>query len=107
MNQRVKEVNVIHQLQFSNKSVSINIVVFQVKLSVLKSYLSSASPFFSIVVAISFAFFIVFQVSTNIWLSNWTQDVIVNNTQDYHLTSVRLGIYGMLGAGQGKYNALF
>ena len=49
---------------------------------------------------VSLVCFVASQVGTNIWLSMWTQDVIINGTQNRALTDLRLGVYGGLGAAQ-------
>lgn len=38
-------------------------------------------------------------LASNYWLSLWTDDPVVNGTQQY--TNVRLGVYGALGISQG------
>jgi len=74
----------------------------QVKLSVLKSYLKSATALYPCIAFVSLAGFVAAQVSTNIWLSKWTQQPLYNGTSDQHTTDVYLGVYGALGACQSK-----
>lgn len=38
-------------------------------------------------------------LASNYWLSLWTDDPVINGTQQY--TNVRLGVYGALGISQG------
>ena len=74
----------------------------QVKLSVIKNYLQSATALYPTIVFLSFAGLVVSQVSTNIWLSNWTLQPVYNGTTDSHTTNVYLSVYGVLGACQSK-----
>lgn len=39
-------------------------------------------------------------IGANVWLSDWTNEPVVNGTQ--HNTSTRLGVYAALGLLQGK-----
>ncbi|ESN92614.1 hypothetical protein HELRODRAFT_95925 [Helobdella robusta] len=71
-----------------------------VKLSVLRAYITSAPAMYPIVLVISFVFFVIFNCCTNIWLSKWSNDPVINGTQDRELTKVRLGVYAALGGGQ-------
>ena len=70
------------------------------KLSVLKNYLQAATAFFPIMGFMSLGFFIAAQVCTNIWLSIWTEQPIVNGTADRAQTDMYLGVYGALGTVQ-------
>ncbi len=54
------------------------------------------------IVVWSHVFFMVAQIMTNIWLSEWSNDMPVNGTYDPDRTDYRLGVYGGLGAGQSK-----
>jgi len=74
----------------------------QVKLSVLKTYVQSATALYPCILILSIAGFIAAQVSTNIWLSKWTLQPVYNGTTDWHTTSLYLGVYGALGALQSK-----
>jgi ABC-type multidrug transport system fused ATPase/permease subunit len=71
-----------------------------VKLSVIKSYLSAATPVYPVTAAVSLVCFVAAQVCTNIWLSKWTQQPVINGTQDRHETDLYLGVYGGLGGAQ-------
>ena len=45
-----------------------------------------------------------FSIGSNVWLSVWSNDQSIgNNTQDTSKRDLYLGVYGALGAGQGKY----
>ena len=74
----------------------------QVKLSVIKNYLQSATALYPCIAFLSLAGFVAAHVSTNIWLSKWTLQPVCNGTTDRHTTNVYLGVYGALGACQGK-----
>lgn len=60
----------------------------------------------TIPVAISIVIFYIFanaaSVGSNIWLSEWSNDEVINGTQDIPLRNMRLGVYAALGFGQGK-----
>jgi len=73
-------------------------VLTQVKLSVLKNYLQSATALYPFIAFLSLAGFVAFQVSTNVWLSKWSLQPVYNGTTDQHTTNVYLGVYGALGA---------
>ena len=74
----------------------------QVKLSVIKNYLQSATALYPCIAFLSFAGLVASQVSTNIWLSKWTLQPVYNGTTDPQTTSIYLGVYGTLGACQSK-----
>jgi len=76
--------------------------VLQVKLSVLKAYVKSATALYPCILLVSIVGFVAAQVSTNIWLSQWTRQPVYNGTTDRHTTDVYLGVYGALGACQSK-----
>ncbi len=52
--------------------------------------------------ALGLAFFVPSQILTNIWLSSWSNDPVVNGTIDEGHALMRLGVYGVLGAAQRK-----
>lgn len=43
-------------------------------------------------------------LASNYWLSLWTDDPVINGTQQH--TDVRLGVYGALGMSQGSFGIL-
>jgi ATP-binding cassette subfamily C (CFTR/MRP) protein 1 len=45
-----------------------------------------------------------FSIGSNVWLSEWSNDrnIYVNETVDESKRDLYLGVYGALGAGQGK-----
>ncbi len=67
-------------------------------MSVMKSYVKASGYHLLAMVCLGHVFFIVFQILTNIWLSEWSED----GTYERAKTDFRLGIYGALGAGQCK-----
>lgn len=74
----------------------------QVKLSVIKNYLTAATTLFPTTAFVSLAAFVVAQVCTNIWLSKWTNQPVYNGTVDRDQTNIYLGVYGALGVAQSK-----
>lgn len=59
-------------------------------------FLSGATVFFNIV-------FQGFSIGSNVWLSEWSNDMTVyGNKTDSSKQNLYLGVYGALGAGQGK-----
>ena len=52
--------------------------------------------------ALGLAFFVPSQILTNVWLSSWSNDPVVNGTIDEGHASMRLGVYGVFGAAQRK-----
>ena len=55
---------------------------------------------------LTFLFYIIYVVAeivTNIWLSEWSDDEPEpDGTQDIAMRNLRLGVFGVLGAGQGN-----
>ena len=49
-----------------------------------------------------------FKIFTNIWLSDWSNDnpYDANGTYDRELADYRLGVYGGLGAAQGRHQTI-
>uniref|UniRef100_A0A8C9HUR6 Multidrug resistance-associated protein 1 n=2 Tax=Piliocolobus tephrosceles TaxID=591936 RepID=A0A8C9HUR6_9PRIM len=71
----------------------------QVKLSVYWDYMKAIGLFISFLSIFLFICNHVAALSSNYWLSLWTDDPIVNGTQEH--TKVRLSVYGALGISQG------
>eukprot|EP00069_Balaena_mysticetus_P007077 bmy_05437T0 len=71
----------------------------QVKLSVYWDYMKAIGLFISFLSIFLFLCNHVASLASNYWLSLWTDDPIVNGTQEH--TKVRLSIYGALGISQG------
>lgn len=71
----------------------------QVKLSVYWDYMKAIGLFISFLSIFLFLCNHVASLASNYWLSLWTDDPIVNGTQEH--TKVRLSVYGALGISQG------
>ncbi|XP_053413290.1 multidrug resistance-associated protein 1 isoform X3 [Nycticebus coucang] len=71
----------------------------QVKLSVYWTYMKAIGLFISFLSIFLFLCNHVASLASNYWLSRWTDDPIVNGTQEH--TKVRLSVYGALGVMQG------
>lgn len=71
----------------------------QVKLSVYWDYMKAIGLFISFLSIFLFLCNHVASLVSNYWLSLWTDDPIVNGTQEH--TQVRLSVYGALGISQG------
>ncbi|XP_005872114.1 PREDICTED: multidrug resistance-associated protein 1 [Myotis brandtii] len=71
----------------------------QVKLSVYWDYMKAIGLFISFLSIFLFLCNHIAALSSNYWLSLWTDDPIVNGTQEH--TKVRLSVYGALGISQG------
>lgn len=72
----------------------------QVKLSVYWDYMKAIGLFISFLSIFLFLCNHVASLVSNYWLSLWTDDPIVNGTQEH--TQVRLSVYGALGISQGE-----
>uniref|UniRef100_A0A452TJZ6 Multidrug resistance-associated protein 1 n=1 Tax=Ursus maritimus TaxID=29073 RepID=A0A452TJZ6_URSMA len=70
-----------------------------VKLSVYWDYMKAIGLFISFLSIFLFLCNNVAALASNYWLSLWTDDPIVNGTQEH--TKVRLSVYGALGISQG------
>ncbi|XP_074052590.1 multidrug resistance-associated protein 1 [Macrotis lagotis] len=71
----------------------------QVKLSVYWDYMKAIGLFISFLSIFLFICNHVASVASNYWLSLWTDDPVVNGTQEH--TNIRLSVYGALGIFQG------
>lgn len=71
----------------------------RVKLSVFWEYMKAIGLLISFVSIFLFLLNHVAALSSNYWLSLWTDDQVINGTQQY--TKVRLAVYGALGLSQG------
>lgn len=72
----------------------------QVKLSVYWGYMRAIGLFLSFLSILLFISNHVASLASNYWLSLWTDDPVVNGTQEH--TTVRLSVYGGLGILQGE-----
>uniref|UniRef100_A0A5F8G654 Multidrug resistance-associated protein 1 n=1 Tax=Monodelphis domestica TaxID=13616 RepID=A0A5F8G654_MONDO len=71
-----------------------------VKLSVYWDYMKAIGLFISFLSIFLFICNHVASLASNYWLSLWTDDPVVNGTQQH--TNVRLSVYGALGISQGE-----
>lgn len=71
----------------------------QVKLAVYWEYMKAVGLFISFVSIFLFLCNHVAALASNYWLSIWTDDPVINGTQQH--TQVRLSVYGALGISQG------
>lgn len=76
----------------------------QVKWRVYSHYLSSIGLFLAGATIFFNMIFQAFSIGSNVWLSEWSNDksTYVNGTVDESRRDLYLGVYGALGAGQGK-----
>ena len=74
------------------------------KWSIYLQYMKSISIIPLTIIIIAFISWQVFAVSANIWLSIWGNDKPLNGTQADEQRNYRLGIYGALGFGEGKFS---
>ncbi|XP_051631006.1 multidrug resistance-associated protein 1 isoform X5 [Manacus candei] len=71
----------------------------RVKASVYWDYMKAIGLFMSFLSIFLFLCNHIASLASNYWLSLWTDDPVINGTQQY--TDVRLGVYGALGISQG------
>ncbi|NXO28683.1 MRP3 protein, partial [Cisticola juncidis] len=74
-------------------------VVLQVKLAVFWQYMKAVSPVISLLVCFLHCGQNAAAIGANVWLSDWTNEPVVNGTQ--HNTAMRIGVYAALGLLQG------
>ncbi|NXY13006.1 MRP3 protein, partial [Atrichornis clamosus] len=74
-------------------------VILQVKLSVFWQYMKAVSPVISLVICFLYCCQNAAAIGANVWLSDWTNEPVVNGTQ--HNTAMRIGVYAALGLLQG------
>ncbi|XP_069728809.1 ATP-binding cassette sub-family C member 3 [Phaenicophaeus curvirostris] len=70
-----------------------------VKLSVFWQYMKAVGPAVSLVICFLYCCQNAAAIGANVWLSDWTNDPVVNGTQ--HNTAMRIGVYAALGFLQG------
>lgn len=76
---------------------------FQIKWKVYSHYLKAVGPFLIAVSLSMNVLFQAFQVASNYWLNIWSADTAIVMTKQY----LYLGVYALLGLGQGKYVCKF
>ncbi|OWK57673.1 Canalicular multispecific organic anion transporter 2 [Lonchura striata] len=70
-----------------------------VKLTVFWQYMKAVSPVISLVICFLYCCQNAAAIGANVWLSDWTNEPVVNGTQ--HNTAMRIGVYAALGLLQG------
>ncbi|KAG2460889.1 ATP-binding cassette sub-family C member 3 isoform X3 [Polypterus senegalus] len=71
----------------------------RVKLKVFWDYIKAVGPFLSIFICFLYCCQNAAAIGANIWLSEWTNDIIINGTQQDR--KQRVGVYAALGITQG------
>ncbi|NXG29334.1 MRP3 protein, partial [Dromaius novaehollandiae] len=74
-------------------------MILQVKLSVFWQYMKAVSPVISLVICFLYCCQNAAAIGANVWLSDWTNEPVVNGTQLN--TTMRIGVYASLGLLQG------
>ncbi|NWQ90902.1 MRP3 protein, partial [Burhinus bistriatus] len=72
---------------------------YSVKLTVFWQYMKAVSPVISLVICFLYCCQNAAAIGANVWLSDWTNEPVVNGTQ--HNTAMRIGVYAALGLLQG------
>ncbi|XP_036250695.1 ATP-binding cassette sub-family C member 3 [Molothrus ater] len=70
-----------------------------VKLAVFWQYMKAIGPVISLVICFLYCCQNAAAIGANVWLSDWTNEPVVNGTQ--HNTAMRIGVYAALGLLQG------
>ncbi|KFR07766.1 Canalicular multispecific organic anion transporter 2, partial [Nipponia nippon] len=70
-----------------------------VKLTVFWQYVKAVGPVISLVICFLYCCQNAAAIGANVWLSDWTNEPVVNGTQ--HNTAMRIGVYAALGLLQG------
>ncbi|NXP41332.1 MRP3 protein, partial [Leiothrix lutea] len=74
-------------------------VILQVKLTVFWQYVKAVSPVISLVICFLYCCQNAAAIGANVWLSDWTNEPVVNGTQQNK--AMRVGVYAALGLLQG------
>ncbi|NXA36024.1 MRP3 protein, partial [Eudromia elegans] len=74
-------------------------VTLQVKLAVFWQYMKAVSPVISLIICFLYCCQNAAAIGANVWLSDWTNEPVVNGTQLN--TTMRIGVYAALGLLQG------
>ena len=77
--------------------------MYQIKFGVIWTYISAGGVKLLYVCMMCHILYVVAQVLTNIWLSQWSTDPVINGTVDQAQVDLRLGVYGGLVGIQGWY----
>ncbi|NWU61608.1 MRP3 protein, partial [Pterocles burchelli] len=74
-------------------------VILQVKLTVVWQYVKAVGPLLSLVICFLYCCQNAAAIGANVWLSDWTNEPVINGTQQN--TTMRVGVYAALGLLQG------
>ncbi|NXD67183.1 MRP3 protein, partial [Eolophus roseicapillus] len=74
-------------------------VILQVKLTVFWQYMKAVGPVISLVICFLYCCQNAAAIGANVWLSDWTNEAVINGTQQN--TAMRIGVYAALGLLQG------
>ncbi|XP_013411118.1 multidrug resistance-associated protein 1 [Lingula anatina] len=74
-----------------------------VSFAVIVAYMKALGMVAFFTTVFSYIGFVGCMIGSNIWLNIWSNDQVINNTQDRALTDLRLGVYGALGGGQALF----
>lgn len=72
----------------------------QVKTKVYLDYVRAVGPLLSVFICFLYGCQSAAAIGANIWLSQWTNDALKNQTQQN--VHMRVGVYAALGIAQGK-----
>ncbi|CAL1297856.1 unnamed protein product [Larinioides sclopetarius] len=73
-----------------------------VKASIFWTYFRYATLHLTLFFMLGFAAYKCFEIGSNVWLSQWSSDEpLPDGSQNVPLRNMRMGIYGLLGLGQG------
>lgn len=87
------------------KWVFVFVFCLQVKATVYWDYMKAIGLFMSFLAIFLFMCNHIASLASNYWLSLWTDDPVINGTQQN--TTLRLGVYGALGISQGLLGLVF
>uniref|UniRef100_A0A672Q8X6 ABC-type glutathione-S-conjugate transporter n=1 Tax=Sinocyclocheilus grahami TaxID=75366 RepID=A0A672Q8X6_SINGR len=76
-----------------------SVCVLQVKLKVYWEYAKAVGPLLSLFICVLYGCQSATSIGANVWLSEWTNDALLNRTQDR--VHMRVGVYAALGISQG------
>uniref|UniRef100_A0A672Q906 Canalicular multispecific organic anion transporter 2-like n=1 Tax=Sinocyclocheilus grahami TaxID=75366 RepID=A0A672Q906_SINGR len=82
-----------------NERCNVSVCVLQVKLKVYWEYAKAVGPLLSLFICVLYGCQSATSIGANVWLSEWTNDALLNRTQDR--VHMRVGVYAALGISQG------
>uniref|UniRef100_A0A671LHG9 Canalicular multispecific organic anion transporter 2-like n=1 Tax=Sinocyclocheilus anshuiensis TaxID=1608454 RepID=A0A671LHG9_9TELE len=93
----VKNHLVSHSVE--QKEASWTLMASYVKLKVYWEYAKAVGPLLSLFICVLYGCQSATSIGANVWLSEWTNDALLNRTQDR--VHMRVGVYAALGISQG------